>query len=192
MKNLTKILLLILVLVSCTKEPMYIPCTTTYPTTQNNGEYVHTNFLEGCWKLIGGTMYIENLDTEETSEQFLFDSGVQSSLRYDGISLYSIETLVRYETVWCFDFPKDVPGAGTFTLNSDSIYPYGLYVTNNNITITEDVSGTYSLLGGSSRPIQYEIVNKQNKIINIYVQETYENIYGYNYYYFSKLRFKKL
>ena len=181
-----------LILVSCVKEQVYPPCTTTYPTTQNNGGQTHVDFLNGCWSLVKGTMYVQNLDTEETSEEFLFDSGVQSSLRYDGISLYDIESLVRYETVWCFEFPKNIPGNGVFTLNGDSIYPYGLSVTNNNITITEDISGTYSLLGGSSRPIQYEVVNIENKIINIYVQETYENIDGYNYYYFTKLRFKKL
>jgi len=181
-----------LVLVSCVKEQVYPPCTTTYPTTQNNGGQTHVDFLNGCWSLVKGTMYVQNLDTEETSEEFLFDSGVQSSLRYDGISLYDIESLVRYETVWCFEFPQNIPGNGVFTLNGDSIYPYGLSVTNNNITITEDISGTYSLLGGSSRPIQYEVVNIENKIINIYVQETYENIGGYNYYYFTKLRFKKL
>tara|TARA_R110000824_G_scaffold56365_2_gene154370 strand:- start:709 stop:1287 length:579 start_codon:yes stop_codon:yes gene_type:complete len=192
MKNLTKILFLMLVLVSCTKEPLYIPCTTTYPTTQNNGGEVSVDFLEGCWVLRKGTMYVQNLDTEETSEVFLFNSGPNSSLRYDGVSLYNFENLVRYETTWCFDFPENVPGAGVFKLDGDSIHPYGLNVTENNITITEHISGTYSLLGGSARPINYEIVNKQNKIINIYVQETYENIYGYNYYYFSKLTFKKL
>tara|TARA_R110000796_G_scaffold248759_1_gene375820 strand:+ start:853 stop:1431 length:579 start_codon:yes stop_codon:yes gene_type:complete len=191
MKNLIKVLCLFLVLSSCVKEPMYPPCTTVYPTTQNNGNYVETNFLDGCWVLQSGTMYVQNLDTDESSEIFLFGSGTVSSLRYDGTSLFSIETLVRYQTTWCFNFPENVPGTGSFTLNGDSIYPYGLNVTTNNITVTEDVSGNYQLIGGSSRPINYEVVNIENKIINIYVQEVYENINGYNYYYFSKLKFKK-
>lgn len=180
-----------LVLSSCVKEPMYPPCTTVYPTTQNNGNYVETNFLDGCWVLQSGTMYVQNLDTDESSEIFLFGSGTVSSLRYDGTSLFSIETLVRYQTTWCFNFPENVPGTGSFTLNGDSIYPYGLNVTTNNITVTEDVSGNYQLLGGSARPINYEVVNLENKVINIYIQETYENIDGYNYYYFSKLKFQK-
>ena len=191
MKNLIKVLYLFLVLSSCVKEQVYPPCTTVYPTTQNNGEYVETNFLDGCWVLQSGTMYLQNLDTEESSEVFLFGSGVVSSLRFDGTSLFSIETLVRYQTTWCFDFPDNTPGNGSFTLNGDLTYPYGLNVTTNNITVTEDVSGSYQLLGGSARPINYEVVNLENKVINIYIQETYENIDGYNYYYFSKLKFQK-
>jgi len=192
MKNLTYLLSLVLVLVSCVKETPYPPCTTSYPTTQNNGEYVETNFLDGCWTLQSGTMYIQNLDTEESNEVFLFGSGTVSSLRHDGVSLFSIETITRYQTTWCFNFPNTTPGNGSFTLNGDSLYPYGLNVTTNNITVTEDVSGSYQLLGGSARPINYEVVNLENKVINIYIQETYENIDGYNYYYFTKLRFKKL
>ena len=172
-------------LVSCVKETIYPPCTTTYPTVQNNGNYVDSHFLEGCWVL-------RNLDTEESEEIFLFSTGPNSSLRYDGISLFPFENITRHQTTWCFEFPENIPGNGSFTIDGDSIYPYGLSVTSNNITITEDVSGNYQLLGGSSRPIHYEVVSVENKIINIYVQETYENIYGYNYYYFSKLRFKKL
>ena len=70
MKNLIKVLCLFLVLSSCIKEPMYPPCTTVYPTTQNNGNYVETNFLDGCWVLQSGTMYVQNLDTDESSEIF--------------------------------------------------------------------------------------------------------------------------
>lgn len=192
MKNLIKILSFFLILSSCVKETIYPPCTTTYPTTQNNGEYVETNFLDGCWVLQSGTMYIQNLDTEESSEVFLFGGGTVNSLRYDGTSLFTIETIIRYQTTWCFDFPENIPGSGSFTLDGDSIYPYGLNVTTNNITVTEDVSGNYQLLGGSAIPINYEVVNLENKIINIYIRETYENIDGYNYYYFSKLKFQKL
>jgi|TARA_B110000977_G_scaffold201859_1_gene299441 hypothetical protein len=192
MKNLIKILSFFLILSSCVKETIYPPCTTTYPTTQNNGEYVETNFLDGCWVLQSGTMYIQNLDTEESSEVFLFGSGTVNSLRYDGTSLFTIETITRYQTTWCFDFPENIPGSGSFTLDGDSIYPYGLNVTTNNITVTEDVSGNYQLIGGSARPINYEVVNLENKVINIYIQETYENIDGYNCYYFSKLKFQKL
>ena len=192
MKNLIKILSFFLILSSCVKETIYPPCTTTYPTTQNNGEYVETNFLDGCWVLQSGTMYIQNLDAQESSEVFLFGSGTVNSLRYDGTSLFTIETITRYQTTWCFDFPENIPGSGSFTLDGDSIYPYGLNVTTNNITVTEDVSGNYQLIGGSARPINYEVVNLENKVINIYIQETYENIDGYNCYYFSKLKFQKL
>ena len=68
---------------------MYPPCTTVYPTTQNNGNYVETNFLDGCWVLQSGTMYVQNLDTDENNEVFLFGGGETSSLRYGGVSFVS-------------------------------------------------------------------------------------------------------
>jgi len=59
------------------------------------------------------------------------------------------------------------------------------------MTITEPLVGSYLLLGGSGRPILYEILDFENKIIMIHVQESYENINGYNCRYYSKLKFKK-
>ena len=66
-------------------------------------------------------MYVQNLDTDENNEVFLFGGGETSSLRYGGASLFPIETLVRYQTTWCFDFPDNIPGNGSFTLNGDSV-----------------------------------------------------------------------
>ena len=64
-------------------------------------------------------------------------------------------------------------------------------MTSNNVTVTEPLIGSYLLLGGSARPIMYDIVDLKNKIIMVKIQETYENIDGYNYRYHSKLKFKK-
>tara|TARA_R110000823_G_scaffold257005_3_gene378813 strand:- start:6741 stop:7145 length:405 start_codon:yes stop_codon:yes gene_type:complete len=133
---------------------------------------------------------MENLETGESSELFHFQYSDTSSLRYDG-SMYEFEDIIKKNTTWCFDFPLGIPGVGNFILNSDSLYPYGLSVTSNNITVTEPLIGSYLLLGGSSRPLLYEIVSLENEIVNFYVQETYENIDGYNHRYYSKLKFKK-
>ena len=190
MKIILKILFLLLIISGCEKEPLLPPCD---PTQYNNDTttYVKSHLLDGVWKVMGGTMYMENLDTGEEEEIFLFSNGPVGSLRYDG-SMYDFETLVRHRTTWTFNFPENTPDMGTFFLNGDSIYPYSLSVTENNLTVCEHISGQYIMLGGSSRPINYEVVDHHNKIINIYVQETYANINGYNYYYYSKLRFKKL
>lgn len=189
MKNVIKIFLLISVLISCTKEPLYEPYPPTYDYVCDTVICVDPNFIDGDWELVSGTMYLENLETGETYEEFLFNGTNVSSLRYSG-SMYDFEDIVRYQTTWSFYFPQNIPGTGTFMINGDSIYSYGLSVTNTNLTVIEPLTGGYLLLGGSSRPIQYEILDVENGIINIYVQETYENIDGYNYRYYSKLRFK--
>ena len=190
MKNLIKILCIVLLSVSCETEPISIPCTTPYPITQNPLTYTDVHLIDGCWELLGGKMYVENLETGESYELFHFQYSDTSSLRYNG-SMYEFEDIIKKNTSWCFDFPLEVPGMGDFVLNNDSLYPYGLSVTSNNITITEPLVGSYLLLGGSSRPLLYEIVSLENKIVNFYVQETYENIDGYNHRYYSKLKFKK-
>jgi len=190
MKTTLKILALLLILSSCEKEPLLPPCAPDQYNT-NTTTNVKTNLLDGQWEIITGTMYMENLDTGEEEEVFIFSNGPTGSLRHDG-SMYDFETLVRYRTTWTFNFPENTPGMGTFFLNSDSINPYSLSVTENNLTVCEHVSGQYIMLGGSSRPINYEVVDHNNKIINFYVQETYVNINGYNYRYYSKLRFKKI
>ena len=174
----------------CKKEIMYPPCTPT-EYSDNSTDYSNIHLLDGSWRLTWGVMYMENLDTGEEEEVFLFNGDPVSSLRYEG-SMYNFETLVRYETIWTFNFPEEVPGMGTFCLDNDSIQPYNLYVTENNLTVCEHISGQYTLLGGSSRPMRYEVLDNLNEIINFYVQETYTNINGYNYRYYSKLRFKKL
>jgi len=190
MKNLIKLLCVLLLTVSCETEPLYIPCTTQYPTTQNTISYVDINFIEGCWELLGGKLYMENLETGESTELFHFQYSDTSSLRYNG-SMYEFEDIIKNNTFWCFDFPVNVPGMGNFILNNDTVTPYGLSVTENNLTVTEPLVGQYLLLGGSGRPLLYEIVNLEHRVVNFYVQETYENIDGYNYRYYSKLKFKK-
>ena len=87
MKNLIKLLCVLLLTISCEKEPLNIPCNTQYPTTQNTTSYVDVNFIEGCWKLLGGKLYMENLETGESTELFHFQYSDTSSLRYNG-SMY--------------------------------------------------------------------------------------------------------
>jgi len=189
MKKLLKLLCVIL-LVSCEKEPLTLPCENTYPTTQNPVPYVDDYFIDDCWLLVDGEMYLENLETDEIEMTNHFTISDSSSLRYDS-SMYEFEDLVKNVTTWCFYLPDNIPGMGHFTLDGDTLQPYGLSVTHNNITITEPLVGSYLLLGGSGRPILYEILDFENKIIMIHVQESYENINGYNCRYYSKLKFKK-
>ena len=135
-------------------------------------------------------MYLTNLDFDVTDTLFLFSNTTTSSLRYGG-SYYEFEDITLNNTKWLFDYPENTPGIGYFILDGDSINPYGLNVTTNNLTVLENMVGPQQM-GGSSRPIHYEMVNPQKTIVFIEVQHTYENINGFNSYYYTKLKFKKL
>ena len=101
MKTILKILFLLLIISGCEKEPLLPPCG---PTQYNDDvtTHVETNLLDGEWEVISGTMYMENLDTGEEEEIFIFSNGPTGSLRYDG-SMYDFETLVRNQTTWTFN-----------------------------------------------------------------------------------------
>ncbi len=189
MNNLLK-LLVVIFFVSCEKETFVIPCDNTYPTTQNPSNYVEDNFIDGCWLLVDGEMYLENLETTELNIINHFSDSDTSSLRYES-SMYEFEELIKNYTNWCFYLPLNIPGMGDFVLNNDTLQPYGLSVTTNNMTITEPLVGSYLLLGGSGRPVLYEILDYNDEIIMVTIQESYENIHGYNHRYYSKLKFKK-
>jgi len=190
MKNIYKLLLLIL-LCSCEKEYPLIECDNTYPTTQIPIEYVEVEYLEGDWLIVDGNMFMENLDLDITEEIFHFSSGVTSSLRYPN-PYYDFEVITRYETVWSFIFPTQVPGFGSFMLSTDTLSSYGLNVTENHITVLEPLVGGQQLMGGSSRPLVIKRMDMVNGIIDVLVQESYDTINGYNYRYHSILTLKKV
>jgi|TARA_B100000902_G_scaffold387192_1_gene430922 hypothetical protein len=190
MKNIYKLLLLIL-LCSCEKEYPLIECENTQPTTQEPTTYVEVSYLEGDWLLIDGDMFMVNLDLDIEEEIFHFGSGMTSSLRYPN-PYYDFEVITRYQTIWSFIFPLQVPGFGSFVLNNDTLSPYGLNVTDNYITVLEPLVGGQQLMGGSSRPLVIERMDVVNGIIDVLVQESYDTIDGYNYRYYSILTFRKV
>tara|TARA_R110000824_G_scaffold4236_6_gene20182 strand:- start:474 stop:1046 length:573 start_codon:yes stop_codon:yes gene_type:complete len=189
MKKLLNLFIFLITLSSCEKEIFYIECDTTYPTTQDSASFIPLGELEGKWLLKDAVMYVTNLDINVTDSIFLFMSSTTNSLRYGG-SYYEFEDVSLDETTWLFNYPPNTPGIGSFILDGDSITPYGLNVTHNNITVLENMLGPQQM-GGASRPIHYKMLNPQNTLVLIEVQHTYENINGYNSYYYTKLKFKK-
>jgi hypothetical protein len=188
MRNLLVILGLILTFgfTSCTKpedlpQPMEIEEVETVDETIS---------VFGEWVLIGGNMYLENLETGETTVIPHFGgSTTVSSLRYEG-SLYDIEDLVVNTTTWTFIAPPSIPNTGEFWLNNDSANPYGLNLTSSNMTIVENSTGTQKL-GGSARPLSAYSNGIPNQA-NFYIQETYTSINGANYKYYNELTFEKI
>lgn len=188
MRNLIHFLIFTLVLVtsSCQKEDIR----PNVPEEQTIEEIR----LYGKWLLVGGCMYMTNLETSQKIKYEHFGPNKTiSSLDYNGSDL-EIETIELNVTTWAFYAPPAVPGYGEFILNDDMQNPYGFYVTKNNWTIMEHPQATASnmQMGGSSRPINAQIVNFSDSTVNFYIQEGYTSINGQNYSYISELKFRKI
>lgn len=188
MKNLIYLLSIALVLVtsSCKKENIQ-------PNVQPE-QTIQEIRLYGKWLLVGGSMYMTNLETgQKTKYNHFGPNKTISSLDYNGSDI-KLETIEINTTTWSFYQPPAVPGYGQFVLNSDAQNPYGFYVTKNNWTIMEHPQSTASnmQMGGSSRPISAEIYNYSDSTVNFYIQEGYTSINGQNYSYISELKFRKI
>lgn len=182
------ILLVVLSLtVSCKKE-------TIEPNNNTNTEEIQEIGLYGKWVLVGGSMYITNMETgEKTKYNHFGPNKTVSSLDYNGADI-EFEVIELGVTTWSFYRPPSVPGFGEFVLNDDLNNPYGFFVTNNNWTIMEHPQSNSSnmQLGGSSRPIDATICDISDSTVYFYVQNAYTSIDNQNYSYFSELKFKKV
>jgi len=192
MKKFFYILIAIsLTFVSCKKEVIE-PINNEVEETSKVDEEIR---IYGKWVLIDAIMYVENLETHEKTSYNHFDANkTTSSLRYSG-SMYEFENIEQGVTTWSFYQPNYVPGYGEFVLNSDTLNPMGFYVTKSNWTIVEHPQATNiddMQLGGSSRPIEADIYDYGQEIVEFYVQITYENIDGYNCKYFTELKMQKI
>lgn len=193
--KIIKLLILILIFSSCEKEPFEPippkPVTTTHTNTHSHNQDCFT--IWGDWKLIDAKMYLTNIETGEewVENQFGYGDSIGSLRHTDPI--YELELLEQNKTTWKFKRPINIPGISEFTLNNDTIDVYGLNVTNSNYSIIEHPTTNNVdnlLLGGSARNIT-PIFDDRCKTLEIIVQEVYENINGYNHYYYTILKFKK-
>ena len=182
------ILLVVLSLtVSCKKENIQ-------PNVKPEVEQAQEIRIYGKWLLIGGSMYMTNMETNvKTKYDHFGPNKTISSLDYDGADI-EFEIIELNITTWSFYQPPSVPGFGEFVLNGDLVNPYGFYVTNNNWTIMEHPQSTASnmQMGGSSRPISATIHSYSDSIVYFYVQNGYTSIDNQNYSYFSELKFQKV
>jgi hypothetical protein len=182
------ILFLVLsITVSCKKDNIE-------PNEQPNVAQVEQIRLYGKWLLIGGSMYMTNMETNVKTKYNHFgpDKSI-SSLDYNGADI-EFEVIELNTTTWSFYEPPSVPGFGEFVLNGNLNKPYGFYVTKSNWTIMEHPQSTQSnmQMGGSSRPISATIHNYSDSTVYFYVQYGYTSINNQNYSYFSELKFKKI
>lgn len=172
-----------LVLVSCKKENIE-------PNPQVPTEINQEIRLYGKWVLVGGSMYVENIETGKKTKYNHFGPGKTTSSLNCGGSEFAIEVIELNTTTWSFYEPPMVPGFGNFVLNGDTQNPYGFYVTKNNWTIMENPQSTSAnmQMGGSARPIRATICDYSDSTVYFYVQESSNDTC----YYISELKFKKI
>jgi len=181
-------------LISCEKEII------VQPTPEPQNQQIR---LYGKWLLVGGSMYVENLETHSKIKYDYFGQAQTiNGLKYgkkdncDNYGTHSLpfEMIKLNQTTWSFYQPQMVPGYGKFVLDSDTLNPYGFYVTKNNWTVVENPQSIQSdmQLGGSSRPISAEVYSYSDSIVYFYVQEEYTSGCNQNYKYISELKFKKI
>jgi hypothetical protein len=140
-------------------------------------------------------MYVDNheLGTKTVYQHFGSTKPV-SSLRYEG-PLFDIETIVQGVTTYSFYKPLGTASSGSFILNEDTSRVYGLTVSSNYTSITENplaTSPSQLYMGGSARPFSGWTEDYDNKIIVLHIQEVEGSINGYNCRYFTEIRMKKI
>jgi len=194
--------ILLFVLVSCKKETTLTAVTNTEEVTvidetwdlfYGKDKLVYgkptPNYVK--WVLVGGSMYMENIETGYKIKFSHFDANrAVSSLRYAGI-IFDIEKLELGVTTWQFRYGKY--NSKEFVLNGDTLHPYG-YVESANYRNIVELSTTTNpndmKLGGSSRPFNVWTKDYSSGLIQVRIQEAYESMGGYNWKYFTILTFK--
>jgi len=148
--------------------------------------------LEGSWVLIGGQMYVTNLDNNvKTRYAHFSDEKTHSSMRMDG-SIYRIEELYVDSTTWTFRKYSDSP-YGKFYLDKDSVNYYGMQISTYANRITEAMEVNLPRkMAGSAKPFRAFVNDLEYQIIDIKVHEAYTNDGVNNFNYYSILQFKKL
>ena len=195
MRNI--IYLIAIILVSCSKENIQ----PTVPVTNDE-----TIIIYGEWLLVGGSIYLDNLDNNKKIKYSHFDTSKTTSGLLCNSELKSywelpIQKLELNVTTWSFYQPPMVPGFGRFALNNDTLNLYGFNVTRNNWTIMENPQSTPSnmQMDGSVIPISASICNYSDSTVYFYTTQKYVVIkdvthpfYNQTCAYKSELIFKKI
>ncbi len=187
MKNILKLLLLLVLFVSCKKEE---------PIRSNEQTVVQTDeplTIIGQWVITDGELYIESETGKRTKYSHFSTNRKVSSMRYGG-SLFNIETIIKDVTTW--EFIEYSQRQMLFILNNDSDNPYNVTSYDNGMfqtfSIIERQNSTNQQMGGSAKPFIIYRIDRVNKVIQIKIHESSYNKDGYNYFYYSILTLKKL
>jgi hypothetical protein len=192
MKRLVLALSILLVLFSCKKEniePEVIP--NRYQIVVDSGKYDISN---KTYVLTDGKVYLENMENGSKTYYSLFDSNQTVSGMRLGSYKYPIEKLELGVTTWGFFLKGEMVD---FRLNGDSLDPYEFNVSNSSYSIIEHRQSTQDgpitlKMGGSSKPVDFYVVDEVSGIIRCYVHEAYTTINNMQYTYFNELEFQEV
>lgn len=177
----------LILLSACKKEVVYptdqLPA--NVPTNEGFGGVSRW----GKFVLIGSRKMVTNTETGNKTYYNDFGSGSRSSLRWGG-SYYDIETIIKDTTTWSFWAPNGL--TGKFVLNDDTTKYYQVQYSTDFMTIIEDSNHSQQNMGGSSRPLNGETIDLNNKIVRIYVQSGVVTLNGNACEYITELTFKKV
>lgn len=131
------------------------------------------------WVLIGGRVYVDNLDLDlHVGYDYFDDQTNTASMSLFDTSLVLMDQLDRYGTTWRFEEPSfDLDGEHSFNLSSYS-NGFGQLVLSVN-----------GLHGGTARPIVLQDLDDHHMLVT--VRESYNSDEVYNYHYVSELLFKE-
>jgi hypothetical protein len=173
MKNLLVLAILIIGLSSCKKQPIY-------PTDQLPAHIptgVDSVNVVGGWGeflITDAVMYVDypNHDGQSVVYNHFGGGKTRSSLRYGGVSLFDIETIIQDTTTYSFWKPINYPGSGKFVLNDDTTKYYQVQYTGSYRSIIEDPTHGQINMGGSSRPFSGQTLSLANETVTIQIEET--------------------
>ena len=179
--------LLVILTVACQKE---------YPYPSNDYKFEKDDEkpgipISGKWVVIGGLMYVRDLElgTFVYYNHFGLDKD-SSDLNYCGVADYDLQIIEINKTTYSF-YPKQT-GYGTFILNDDTTRIYGLNTTANHITIIENPFGNTQYIGGSAVPLIGRTVDYENDVVELRLNEGFCSGLGHNYKFFNIVIIKKI
>lgn len=158
-------------LVSCEKEPIYptdelpanIPSTAAFEGISMWGEFI----------VIDAVMYARNTLTDQKIKYRHFDIDKDtSSLRYGGPTR-EIEILIKNKTSYSFYKPIGSSPYGDFVLNNDSTKFYDVYYIGPYKTIVDDYNNSQGLINASGIRFSGQTISLKDSTVAIQIMEHY-------------------
>jgi len=184
------IILLLFLIVSCEKEPIYP--TDELPANTPSLDAFTGISMWGEFIIIDAVMYLDNHETGQKLVYNHFGPNKNiSSLRL-GPPIREIETIIKNQTSFSFYRPIGSSRYGDFVLNLDTTKNYEIIYMGPHTTIIEPRVNSQGLLHGSGVPFSGQTISIADSTVSIQLMEVQGSLNGYNIRYWTQLRLKKI